>query len=194
MSITKAQLFEHLLGRSIFRMMSRRQTLRSNRSKRKGNHCAGSFHCQPLAPILWPQMKSQFVNRILRPVRLEPAASHMFVVGQQIYRPVLKTVGVHPADFALQSLPNFFVRKRSPEETGHFNVSPKLARRSQVLFRPPSESKPLCLQKIRLVGHAFHHNVSCMWVETKVPVTCTRSIAAPTPCNFSTIPSYPRSM
>src|SRR5882762_5072884 len=165
MSITKAKLFEHLLGGCIFRMMSRSQTLCTDHLKRKGNHCAGSLRCQPLAPILWPQMKSQFVNPILRPVRPEPAASHMFVVGQRIYRPVLKTVGVHPADFAPQSLPNFFVGKRSPEETGHFNVSPKLARRSQVLFRPPPESNPLRLQKIRLVGYAFHRNVSCMWVE-----------------------------
>src|ERR1700719_748767 len=104
MSIAKAKLFEHFLGGSIFRMMSRRQAFRPNRSKRKGNHRAGSLHCQPLAPILWPQMKSQSVNLILRPVRPEPAASHMFVVGQQIYRPVLKTAGLHPADFALQSL------------------------------------------------------------------------------------------
>src|SRR5258708_20315179 len=111
-------------------------------------------------------MKSQFVNLLLRPVRAEPAASHMFVVGQQIYRPVLKSVGVHPVDLALQSLPNFFVRKRSPEETGYLNVSPKLPRRTQPLFPPPPESKPLRLQKIRLGGHFFHHNVSCMCVET----------------------------
>src|SRR6266851_2357044 len=56
-------------------------------------------------------MKSQFVNLILRPVRPEPAASHMFVVGQQKYRPVLKTVGVHPVDLALQSFP----KARAPQ-------------------------------------------------------------------------------
>src|SRR5579864_2079825 len=99
-------------GIHVLRMMTRRQPFRAQRFERIGYYPARCLQRQPSAPILWPQVKSQLVNLVFRPVGPEPAASRKLAVGKQVNRPVLKVVSFHPDDLALQSLVYFLIGKR----------------------------------------------------------------------------------
>jgi hypothetical protein len=53
-------------------------------------------------------MEPQFLYFVLQPVWPETAAAHMLVARKQMDRPVLKLVSIHPGDFTVQSLADFF--------------------------------------------------------------------------------------
>src|SRR5712664_257903 len=174
MRVLKAEFLEHLLGVQIAGMMTGRQTFYANRLKREVDYGAGGLQRQPPAPILRPQMEPQFMYLVLQPVWPETAAAHMLVARKQMDRPVLKLVSIHPGDFTVQSLADFFVGKRAAEEARHLNIAPKIARQRQVISRPATKSKARAFQKISLGNYAGHEP----FVETVECRQCRNGSAA----------------
>src|SRR5580692_6352563 len=177
-------------------MMPRDQRVCTNRLKPVRNRRPRRFQRESLPPEFRPQMKPQFVNRFLRPAGLQPAASYELAILQQVNRPVLKSVQAHPFDLPLEATLNFLVRKRPAKISRDLNVSPQLLRQRKILRRPAPKPQPLTLQKIRIKRRVVHRQATGAGtaVCTPEPAPCTLSISAPTARNFSTIPSYPRSM
>ena len=72
--------------------------------------------------------------------------------------PVLEALRFHTGEFALESFRDFFVGKRTTEEPGHLQVTPKLACEWKVFSRPAAKPEPLGPQEIGRWGLATHED------------------------------------
>ena len=176
--------------------MARRQSFRPDHVKRITNYSPRRLDRQSLPPIFRPQMKSQLRNPRIRPIRPQPATTHMRAITQQKNRPILKPMRLPTLQLAPQSHPHLVIRKWPAKIPRNLNVTPKPPRQRKILLRPPTKPQPLTSQKIRIEQRVAHAHVTGTGTEacTPEPDPCTLSISAPTARNFSTIPSYPRSM
>src|SRR5271168_3598902 len=92
-----------------------------------------------MAPVLWPEMKSQLRNTLVVPIRPQSRTSCEIVILQQKYRPVLNPASNHGFDFASKPRSDLLRRERAADKFSYLWVTPKSRGHRQVTFVPVAE-------------------------------------------------------
>ena len=131
-------------------MMACEQLLCRKAFKGIANNRPRSFLGETLSPKDRPQMKSDFIDPLLRKAWSQARTADVMQIRQQEEGPVLDSEGFHSSDFHFQFLLYLIPRERTSQISIHLRIAPKPLCQRQVIMRPATESNSSGLQKVQV--------------------------------------------